>query len=205
MTTDNIPAENQQEDYELDTLTNNRLLKDHEYDGIRELDNGSPSWFNWLFILTIIFAIVYLVRLWVFKADDLIQEKEFDIAMSAAKPKPSATTEADTFQIVLLTDEASLENGKKTYESICAACHLKDGGGIVGPNFTDQYWIHGNTIADMYRITTEGVIKKGMIPYKDQLSPVQRLEVNSYILQKLVGTTPAMPKAPEGELFETNS
>ena len=202
MTTDNQPIENPKEDYEIDTLTNKRLLKNHEYDGIRELDNGAPSWFNWLFIITIVFAIVYLIRLWAFEADDLRQEKEFEKAMLASKPDASKNTQAKPFEIALLTDEASLENGKKTFESVCAACHLKDGGGIVGPNLTDAYWIHGNTIEDLYKTTAEGVIAKGMIAYKNQLTPVQILEVNSYILQKIVGTTPATPKAPEGNLVE---
>jgi cytochrome c oxidase cbb3-type subunit III len=85
---------------------------------------------------------------------------------------------------------------------ICAVCHLADGGGLVGPNMTDNYWIHGNKIEDLFNVTTTGVIEKGMISYKDQLSVRQRLEVNSYILTELVGSTPANPKEPQGELFE---
>ncbi len=202
MTNEKNPADKQNEDYEIDTLTNDRLMKDHEYDGIRELDNGPPSWFNWLFILTIAFAAIYMVRLLVFRADDLVQMKEYQKEMAEARRVAPAATDAALFQIELLTDRQSLANGQKTYESICAVCHLADGGGLVGPNLTDNYWIHGNTIEDLYRITTEGVIEKGMIPYRDQLTPKQRLEVNSYILEKLVGTTPANPKAPEGELYE---
>jgi len=74
--------------------------------------------------------------------------------------------------------------------------------GLVGPNFTDDFWIHGNTMEQMYNIVTEGVIEKGMIPYKDQLSPTQRLEVLSYIIVKIHGTTPATPKAPQGDELE---
>jgi cytochrome c oxidase cbb3-type subunit III len=202
MTTEKNPSDKHNEDYEIDTLTNDRLMKDHEYDGIRELDNGPPSWFNWLFILTIAFAVIYLVRLWVFRADDLVQMKEFNQEMAEAQRRAPAPVDAGVFEVKILTDEQSLANGKQTFNNICAVCHLVDGGGLVGPNLTDNYWIHGNTIEDLFRITTEGVIEKGMIPYRDQLSPTQRLEVSSYILEELVGSTPAKAKDPQGELYE---
>jgi cytochrome c oxidase cbb3-type subunit 3 len=76
-----------------------------------------------------------------------------------------------------------------------------DGGGLVGPNMTDNYWIHGNTIEDQFKIVTNGVIEKGMIPYKDQLSEQKRLEVVSFILVKLQGSTPAAPKEPQGKEY----
>jgi cytochrome c oxidase cbb3-type subunit 3 len=190
-----------EQDYEIDTLTNERLISDHEYDGIRELDNDLPPWWKWLFYITIVFAIVYLIRLFVFEADDLIQQSEYnkEVAQAASiSPSPSMT---DAFEMKVLTDPTSLANGKAIYEKICAVCHLVDGGGLVGPNMTDDYWIHGNTIEEMFNTVTNGVIEKGMIPYKDQYSPQQRLEVISYILT-LHGTTPATPKAPQGDLKE---
>jgi cytochrome c oxidase cbb3-type subunit III len=201
MTTDKLPNEEQREDYEFDTLTNDRLLKDHEYDGIRELDNSPPSWFNLLFIVTIGFAIIYLYTLWMFKPTGLVQEKEFAQEMAQAGSQRSAEPESGNFEFALLDDEKSLASGKEIYNNVCAVCHLVDGGGLVGPNFTDNYWIHGNSVEDMFKIVTEGVIQKGMIPYRDQLSPQQRLEVIAYILANLVGTQPANPKAPEGELM----
>jgi len=201
MTQENQNKHQQDTDYEYDTLTNDRFLKDHEYDGIRELDNEMPSWFVWLFVVTIIFSMIYLVRLWVFRSDDLYQGKEFEKEMAQARTS-SQTPGAETFQLVLLSDKGSLANGKETWTKLCAVCHLVDGGGLVGPNMTDNYWIHGNTIEDLFALVTNGVPEKGMIPYKDQLSPRQRLEVSSYILNELVGSTPATPKAPEGELIE---
>jgi cytochrome c oxidase cbb3-type subunit III len=191
------PSQEQHEDYEIDTLTNDRLLKDHEYDGIRELDNAPPSWFNILFIATIVFSFFYLYILFVFKPAGLVQEKE--LARELARAERSMQEAPTEFEVALLTDTQSIENGKQIYNNVCAVCHLVDGGGLVGPNLTDNYWIHGNTPEDLFRIVTEGVIEKGMIPYRDQLSPRQRLEVNSYILVELVGSTPANPKAPEGE------
>ncbi|MDP3463547.1 MAG: cbb3-type cytochrome c oxidase N-terminal domain-containing protein [Bacteroidales bacterium] len=198
MTTEDNTPNNKKEEYEIDTLTNKRLLSNHEYDGIRELDNDLPPWWKWLFILCIVFAIFYMVRLWVFRSDDLIQKKEFDNEMANVKTvKPT-----ETFEMVLLTDNVSLEAGKETWLKICAVCHLADGGGLVGPNMTDNYWIHGNTVENMFATITNGVIEKGMIPYKDQLSPKQRIEVISYIQEVLVGSTPAVPKEPQGELVE---
>ncbi len=202
MATDNKDKTHDEEGYEIDTLTNERLIQDHTYDGIKELDNDLPPWWKWLFYLTIIFAIVYMVRLFVFQADDLVQESEYQLVMDKhAKDNPKSD-ESNTFKIELLTSSADLEAGKETWTKICAACHLVDGGGIVGPNMTDNYWIHGNTVDDLYTIVTNGVIEKGMIPYNTQLSEKARLQVVSYILTDIVGSTPATPKAPEGKEYK---
>lgn len=194
------------DDYEYDTLTNDRLLKDHEYDGIRELDNSPPSWFNMLFIGTILFAFFYLYILWMFEPTGLVQQKEYEKEMASVRTEnttqpASAAAPRARLELALLTDEVSLNNGKQIYSNVCAVCHLADGAGLVGPNLADQYWIHGNTIKDLYNVVTEGVIEKGMIPYRDQLSARQRLEVSSYILEKIVGTQPSNPKEPQGELM----
>jgi len=209
MTTDKLPSDNHNEDYEIDTLTNDRLLKDHEYDGIRELDNDAPTWFNLLFIGTIAFAILYLYILFMFKPAGLVQEKEFEREMARASAAATAAEATDAaaplaaraFRIELLTDEQSLASGQQVYNNLCAVCHLADGGGLVGPNLTDRYWVYGNAIEDLFAVVTDGIIEKGMLPYRDQLSQRQRLEVSSYILERLVGTTPANPKAPEGDLY----
>lgn len=189
------------EGYEIDTLTNERLLKDHTYDGIQELDNDLPPWWKWLFYLTIVFAIIYSVRLFVFHADDLVQAREYEIVVEKAAEANPETASLANFEVVMLTDPADLAAGKETWVKICSACHLVDGGGIVGPNMTDNYWVHGNKVEDLYRIVADGVIEKGMIPYKTQLSDKTRLQVVSYILADLVGTTPATPKAPEGDEY----
>ncbi|NQU35394.1 MAG: c-type cytochrome [Bacteroidetes bacterium] len=201
MATENKNITHDDEGYEIDTLTNERLIKDHSYDGIKELDNELPPWWKWLFYLTIIFSIVYMVRLFVFQADDLVQENEYQLVVEKyAKDNPNSAPSAE-FKIVMLTSAADLAAGKETWTKICSACHLVDGGGIVGPNMTDNYWIHGNKVEDLYKIVTNGVIEKGMIPYNTQLSEKARLEVISYILTDLVGSTPATPKAPEGTAY----
>lgn len=196
MATDNKKDHN--EEYEFDTLTNDRLIKDHDYDGIRELDNDLPPWWKWLFYITIAFSVIYFIRLFVFNADDLVQDREYAIEMEGFKAsQPEKIADVD-FNVVLLDDATSLANGEATWTKICSACHLVDGGGLVGPNMTDNFWIHGNTVQDLYRISTAGVIEKGMIPYKDQLSNQERLEVVSYILLKIHGTISDTPKAAEG-------
>ena len=204
MASENIKKQNN-EDYEIDTLTNERLIKDHSYDGIRELDNDLPPWWKWLFIITIVFAVVYLIRLFVFHSDDLYQEKEYAKEManvaSAEKAGAAASGKTAEFKVVLLTNDDALASGKETWTKICAACHLADGGGLVGPNMTDDYWIHGNTVEDLYNVVTNGVIEKGMLSYKSQLSDQKRLEAVSYILVKLHGSTPANPKAPQGKKY----
>ena len=141
------------EGYEIDTLTNERLIQDHSYDGIQELDNDLPPWWKWLFYLTIAFAIIYSIRLFVFHADDLIQAREYEIVVDDnAQENP----EAASFKVVLLTDQADLAAGKETWTKICSACHLVDGGGLVGPNMTDNFWIHGNTVDDLFKVVSDG-------------------------------------------------
>ncbi|HOI31628.1 MAG TPA: cbb3-type cytochrome c oxidase N-terminal domain-containing protein [Bacteroidales bacterium] len=203
MTTENKNQPVQDDHYEIDTLTNDKLIKNHSYDGIQELDNDLPPWWKWLFILCIVFAAVYLVRLWVFRADDLMQAKEFQKEMAAAGAVAAERDAGNApFELVLLQDAGSLASGKETWDKICAVCHLVVGGGLVGPNMTDNYWIHGNKLEDLWTVVENGVLEKGMISYKGQLSEKQRLEVISYILVDLHGSTPASPKEPQGELYE---
>ncbi len=190
------------EEYEIDTLTNDRLIKGHDYDGIRELDNDLPPWWKWLFYITIAFAIIYSIRLFVFKAPDLIQNDEYQKEMASFNASNAVAKAGKTFEVKLLTDKASLAKGSEIWHKICAACHMADGGGLVGPNMTDKYWIHGNTPRDLYNVVTNGVIAKGMLSYKDQLSDKARMDVVSYILVKLQGTKPAHPKAPQGKKYE---
>jgi cytochrome c oxidase cbb3-type subunit III len=184
------------QDYEIDTLTNERLISDHEYDGIRELDNDLPPWWKWLFYICIVFLIVYLWRLFFTEAPDLRQDMEY--AKEMARYESLRPAESESFEIILLTDEQSLINGKQLFDNNCAVCHLVSGAGIVGPNLTDEYWIHDNSLETMYNLVTEGVIEKGMLPYKELFSPSQRLEVIGYMIT-LYGSNPPNPKEPQGE------
>ena len=106
----------------------------------------------------------------------------------------------ETKYYTVLTDEASLTNGKVIYEQNCSVCHGKDGGGVVGPNFTDEFWIHGNTLQDLFPIVLNGVYEKGMIAYKNKFDSEQIQDALSYI-NGMQGTTPSSPKAPEGKKY----
>jgi cytochrome c oxidase cbb3-type subunit III len=180
------------------------IMMDHDYDGIKELDSKIPPWFSWLFILTIIFAAYYMLQYHVF-ASGKVSQQEYELEMKkAAEEKESliksgALVNEETVQ--LLTDVASLQKGKEIFEANCIACHAADGGGIVGPNLTDDFWIHGGGIKNVFKTIKYGVVEKGMIAWQTQLNANQMQDVASYVLS-LHGTKPAMPKAPEGQLWK---
>lgn len=195
---------NQASQFEKDELTGDKLLAGHEYDGIRELDNKLPKWWLWLFYITIIFAAVYGLRYHFLGLGDLqVQEYEKEMAEASViyqKPAEENVITAET--VVALTDEASLAAGKEIWDKQCAVCHLAQGQGLVGPNMTDEYWIHGCSINDIYHLIVVGVPEKGMISWKDQLTPEQIQQVSSFILT-LKGTNPPNPKEPQGEKCES--
>ena len=180
------------------------IILDHNYDGIRELDNKLPPWWVYGFYGTILFAIVYLVRFEVF--NDYNQIEEYEIAVTDAKIKveqwkKTAKNLVDASTVTVLTDESDLNAGKTIFTTSCVVCHKSDGGGGIGPNLTDQYWISGGGIKNIFNTISEGGRSgKGMIAWKNELKPLERAQVASYILS-FQGTTPAEPKDAEGELW----
>lgn len=183
------------------------VLLDHNYDGIQELNNKLPPWWLWLFYICIIFSVIYIYR-YHFSGSDWSSDKEWTEEMASAEAKLAAYRAetgdvVDENNVTLLTDEASLKNGETIFNEPgkCATCHKTDGGGLIGPNMTDEYWIHGGDIKDLYKVIKNGVVEKGMISWASQLSPKQMQEVASYILVKLAGTNPPGAKAPEGEKY----
>lgn len=245
----------------------------HVYDGIGELDNDMPSWWLYLFYVSIVFSVIYmffyhfsgtglsssekylkqtdpnwvrashsesalkyhspyysadgditpqlLKKLGNFVGEDvsfatLIQEalrrasdeqRELlessfpDIgSMTIAASQSSGHEESDYSDVELLTDTESLDIGKKIYVDYCVACHGVFGEGTIGPNMTDNYWIHGGSTADIVRIINVGVPAKGMLPWNRTLKPLEIQQVTSYI-HTLIGTDPPNGKAPQGELY----
>ena len=180
------------------------LLLHHDYDGIKELDNKLPPWWVYMFYATIIFAGIYLVRFHVLGHDN--QKMEFDKEMKEAQLaveeyKKTAKDLIDANTVTLLTDAGDLAAGKKVFESNCVACHKPDGGGSIGPNLTDEHWILGGGIKNVFTTITEGGRDgKGMVAWKGTLKPSEIQQVASYVLS-LKGTNPTDAKAPEGDVW----
>ncbi|WP_115461474.1 cbb3-type cytochrome c oxidase N-terminal domain-containing protein [Winogradskyella aurantiaca] len=184
------------------------IILDHNYDGIKELDNSLPPWWLYGFYVTIIFGVVYMIRYHVLGADDQFVEYEIEYAEAAKaieEYKKTAKDLVDVNTVELLTDAGDLNAGKKIFEVNCVACHMADGGGGIGPNLTDEYWILGGGIKNVFNTISEGGRSgKGMIAWKASLKPSEMAQVASYVLQ-FQGTTAANPKEPEGEIWVDES
>ena len=177
----------------------------HDYDGIRELDNRLPPWWLYGFYLCILFAVIYLWRFEVSHTAPSSKE-ELQIAMNEAAIEKEAYLKnaaniVDENTITYLTDAPSLDAGKKIFGTTCIACHLADGGGSVGPNLTDNYWLHGGSIKDIFKTIKYGWPEKGMKSWKDDYSPVQMAQLASFV-KSLQGTKPGKPKEQQGVLYE---
>ncbi len=171
---------------------------DHDFDGIQELNNPLPPWWTAGFIITIILSVFYIFYYMVQGKDSQYVEYQREIARAKtqvdAYKKEHHIVDANT--VTVLTDKKSLEEGKEIYLKNCAACHVADGGGLVGPNLTDDYWIYGCDIKSVFNVITNGT-SKGMPPWK-ALGADKIQKVASYVLS-LHGTKPAKPKAPQGK------
>jgi cytochrome c oxidase cbb3-type subunit III len=181
------------------------IMLDHNYDGIEELDNDLPPWWKYGFYLTIVVGIIYLFNFHVLHTGDL-QGAEFDKEVAKAKLEvaeymKTAANNVDETNVKILTELADIEAGKNVYTANCAACHGKIGEGGVGPNMTDNYWIHGGDIVNVFKSVKYGWPDKGMKSWKEDLSPMQMAQVSSYI-HSLIGSNPPNGKAPQGDLMQ---
>jgi len=182
-----------------------QLLLDHDYDGIKELDNNLPPWWVYLFYGCIIFAVVYLVRFEIMGGDNQEMELKKEMAQAQidiAEYKKTAPDLMDENSVTLLTAPADLAAGKAIFTTNCVACHRADGGGQIGPNLTDDNWILGGGIKNVFQtITNGGRDGKGMIAWsKSGMKPKDIQLVASYVLS-LKGSNPVNPKAPDGEIW----
>ncbi len=178
------------------------LLLDHEYDGIRELDNKLPRWWVWLFNLSIVFAVFYLIyyhRPGQASAMAVEYAQEMLIG-DAIKARSMAEFESKVDAMEPSKDPAVIARGQATFATKCAPCHRADGGGLVGPNLCDDFWIHGPKFSDNVRTIWNGVEAKGMLAWKKQgMKPSEVIEVASYIYT-LRGSNPKNPKPPENQV-----
>jgi cytochrome c oxidase cbb3-type subunit 3 len=182
---------------------------DHNFDGIKELDNHLPPWWKWLFYGTIAWSAVYI---FVFHISGSLplqsDEYQFEIAQAeeqAMKLKASQPVqEIDENSLAFSADSTVLiENGKKVFtDNSCGSCHRADGGGnTIGPNLTDEYWLHGGHIKNVFSTVKNGVVEKGMPAWGKALSPQQVRDVTYFVLS-LQGTKPENAKSPQGEVYK---
>jgi cytochrome c oxidase cbb3-type subunit 3 len=180
------------------------IILDHNYDGIKELDNDLPPWWKYGFYASIIFAVLYLVNYHILDGDTQIDELQTDIAQAKIdieEYKKTAKNLVDFDTVTLLADASDLNNGKNIFETNCVACHKADGGGGIGPNLTDRNWILGGGIKNVFKTISEGGRDgKGMVAWKQSLKPSEMAQVASYVLQ-FQSTTPAEPKVSEGAIW----
>jgi len=180
------------------------ILLDHDYDGIKELDNNLPPWWKYGFYLTIVVAVIYLFNFHVLGTGDL-QLKEYENEVAKAKVEvdefmKTSASNVDENTVILLTDASDIAAGKDVFIANCAACHGQLGEGTVGPNFADDYWVHGGSIQDIFKSIKYGWVEKGMKSWKEDLSPMQMSQLTSFI-KTLRGTNPPNAKAPQGDLY----
>ena len=179
-------------------------LLESNYDGIQEYDNQLPRWWVWLFYITIVFGVVYAVYQHGFapSQSELLaaQMEELQLLKKTAAPAPGVK-DVDLSSFVQVA--TNIESGKSIFIGKCAACHGVTGGGMIGPNLADDYWIHGGDLPSIKRVIVEGVVEKGMVPWQNLLSPEEINQVVAFVWS-LRGTTPANPKSPQGELVPRN-
>jgi cytochrome c oxidase cbb3-type subunit 3 len=187
-------AKEQQYDQE---TQHSKLMIDHDYDGIKELDNPPPPWLMMIFYGTIIWSVFYVFYYNIF--DGPSQEDEYNTELAEAKASVPQSTFDET-KITLLADAAVLSEGEKMYASkACDACH---GVTNIGPNLTDEFWIHGNNIANVFKVIKYGIPEKGMTPFKDQMTDEQIQQLSSYVISKMKGMATANTKGPQGDKYE---
>lgn len=183
------------------------VIPGHEYDGIQEYDNPMPGWWTWLFIATIVFSVVYVLGVHVF---GFIPTYQDDLAESQAELAAIRTAYEEAHPVVVYDEEkleeyvgdpAQIEAGAALFQTYCIPCHGDQGQGVIGPNLTDKYWLHGNTNEDIYNVITNGVVEKGMAPWANVLTPEQRAQVLAFI-RSIEGTNPPGAKAPQGQFYE---
>jgi cytochrome c oxidase cbb3-type subunit 3 len=176
-------------------------VREHTFDGIQEYDNDLPRWWIGLFALTVVFSVLYPFFYDFGPGEFASQSIDGEMASikaaqaSAEAAEPEVNAEA---LMKFVSNPAGREKGKAVYLTRCMPCHGDQGQGLVCPNLTDEFWIHGGAITDVYHTVKEGVIEKGMLAWKTQL-PAEEIQAVTAYIWSLHGTSPANPKAPEGE------
>ena len=180
------------------------VMLDHDYDGIRELDNPLPPWWKYGFYVTIVIAFIYIFHYHVAGTGKL-QLAEYNDELKQADMEKTermknASNNINEENVVRLTDASSITDGATIFKTNCVTCHGDKGQGIVGPNLTDEYWLHGGSVKDIFKTITLGVPGKAMVPWKEKLSPKQIQQVASFVMS-LKGTNPVGALPPAGDKY----
>jgi cytochrome c oxidase cbb3-type subunit 3 len=176
-----------------------RLLG-HAYDGIEEYDNPLPGWWSWIFVVTIVFSLGYYVYYQLGPGPTVVALYEAEMRIAAerqAKLAPAPGAGGEEALRALARDARAMAGAREIFAIRCAPCHGPQGQGLIGPNLTDEFWLHGGTLVEIRRVIAEGVPEKGMVPWKDQLKPEDLSAMAAYI-STLSGTNPTGPKPPQG-------
>ncbi len=182
-----------------------RLL-DHSYDGIQEYDNPLPTWWKLIFYATILVVPLYMwdpLGIGVGPGREVAYQQDL-AAFAAAHPQNTGPTLSDEQFVALSKDPAKVGEGKALFTTTCVACHRPDGGGLIGPNLTDDFWIHGGKPTDIHKTITEGVLAKGMPNWGKMLKPEQVDVLTAFVIS-IHGSNPVNPKAPDGVLAAPDS
>lgn len=189
----------------IDNDDQGKLIPDHEYDGIYELDNPLPGWWLMTFYITIIFSVVYVLYFYVFggpNSDQQLASSMERIEMRRAEVVTDEEEKNEEALVALLRDSSRIEKGKNEFALKCMACHGNLGQGLIGPNLTDNYWIHGDgSIIAIVNQINVGVPEKGMPPWKGQFPPDMIENVALYVYS-IRGSNPPGAKHPEGNKIE---
>lgn len=182
------------------------IMLDHDYDGIKELDNSLPPWWVAMFYISIAAAIFYIYFMH-FSDYGKSSAEEYAMEMKVAKKEKTRllklqANKVNEENVESLVDEQALAMGETIFKGNCSACHGQLGEGGIGPNLTDDYWLHGGSIKDIFSVIKYGVPEKGMIAWQAQLPPAEMQKVASFIM-KLHGTNPPNGKEPQGKLYQT--
>ncbi|MEQ9104257.1 MAG: c-type cytochrome [Rhodothermales bacterium] len=185
---------------------NEPLISGHSYDGIEEYDNPMPGWWLWLFWLCVLFAPIYVLGVHFFGFINTYEDDLADSQAAIQEVRDAWEAENPTFEVsneaiaAYIGVDEHIQAGAQVYSANCSMCHGNDGEGLIGPNLTDAYWIHGNQNVDLFNVITNGVLDKGMTPWGGVLTPEQRSQLVAYI-RSIEGTEPENAKAAEGEFY----
>ncbi|MEM0992365.1 MAG: cbb3-type cytochrome c oxidase N-terminal domain-containing protein [Bacteroidota bacterium] len=184
------------------------IMLDHNYDGIKELDNSLPPWWIAMFYITIAIGAVY-IYVNHFSDYGKSSAEQYAMEMEAAEASVKAYIAAqantvDESNVEMIQDEAALAIGETIFKANCAACHGQAGEGGVGPNLTDEYWLHGGSIGDVFKSIKYGIPEKGMIAWQAQLRPAEIHKISSFIMS-IADTNPPNAKEPQGERYQAEN